>query len=272
MLELEASLKVVKKLKLVGTPLKVFRNTAHVKDMFTSSLEVAKFEGAAIRTVSGIRGQVKKAMRADDGSFRATFEDKPLRSDLVVLRAWVPVPLPTVYHIITSLLVPSASGLRAGFLRMRTTAETRLAAGVAPPVEADSLYKPIERVTRRFNPLVIPKPLQAALPFASKPKLDQKQKRKSLDARRAVVAEPEERKASTLMQQLHTMHNNRKRKRKEKLTEKRAKRDKTLDREELRHERLNKVAKKRANVKVGLEDKRRAKMARRSGEDGGGDD
>eukprot|EP00962_Isochrysis_galbana_P006345 scaffold1710_cov126-Isochrysis_galbana.AAC.3 len=60
-LELAANLKVVKKLKLVGAPFKVFKNTAFVKDMFTSALEVAKFEGAAIRTVSGVRGQVRVA-------------------------------------------------------------------------------------------------------------------------------------------------------------------------------------------------------------------
>ena len=91
LLELEATHNVVKKLKLVGQPSKVHKNTAFISGMFNSSLEVAKFEGAALKTVSGIRGQVKKALKADDGSFRATFEDKPLRSDLVVMRAWVPV-------------------------------------------------------------------------------------------------------------------------------------------------------------------------------------
>ena len=272
-LELEENHSIVKKLKLVGTPTKVHKNTAFVGGMFNSSLEVAKFEGAAIKTVSGIRGRVKKALKADDGSFRATFEDKLLRSDMIVLRAWVPVPLPEVYHPITSLLVPSAaSGQRPGYLRMRTNAEVRLANGDAPPVNADSLYKPVERVTRRFNPLNIPKALQAALPFASKPKQDQpKAGRKGYLAKRAVVAEPEERKAQTLMQQLHTMHNNRVRKRKAKAEEKRQVRAKTVDREDQRSAELSKVAAKKRYIKEGHEAKRRAKAARRDA-GGGGDD
>ena len=41
--ELNTQFKVMKKLKLIGEPYKIMKNTAFVKGMFNSSLEVAKF-------------------------------------------------------------------------------------------------------------------------------------------------------------------------------------------------------------------------------------
>ena len=79
-LELDASFKVVKKLRLIGEPYRIFKNTAFIRGMLTSELEVAKFEGAKLRTVSGIRGILKRAEKGEKGNFRASFEDKILTS------------------------------------------------------------------------------------------------------------------------------------------------------------------------------------------------
>jgi ribosome biogenesis protein BMS1 len=53
-LELAKSVEIVKKLKLVGAPYEIKKSTAFIKDMFNSSLEVNKFIGAKIQTVSGM--------------------------------------------------------------------------------------------------------------------------------------------------------------------------------------------------------------------------
>ena len=63
------SAKVVKKLKLVGYPMKIYKNTAFIKDMFSTQIEASKFEGAAVRTVSGIRGIIKKSLRKPEVRF-----------------------------------------------------------------------------------------------------------------------------------------------------------------------------------------------------------
>ncbi|KAH7296503.1 hypothetical protein KP509_26G025800 [Ceratopteris richardii] len=213
-LEFNQSFQIVKKLKLVGYPYKIFKKTAFVRDMFTSALEVARFEGASVRTVSGIRGQIKKAVKegqGKEGSIRCTFEDKILMSDIVFLRAWVTVDVPRFFNPVTTLLQSHDMVWRG----MKTVAELRKERGLSVPNNKDSAYKPIERPPRHFNKLKIPKTLQSALPFASKPKLLKKRSKPTLESRRAVVLEPNERKIHTLVQQLNTIRNEKVKKRKE---------------------------------------------------------
>lgn len=183
-LELDASSKVVKKLKLVGTPTKIYKNTAFISGMFNSDLEVSRFEGASIRTVSGIRGQVKKALReGQPGSFRATFEDKILLSDIVFCRTWVPVEIKKYYNPVTSLLSKDGAG---GWRAMKPKALLHVETETPIEVKPDSIYKPIERKERSFNKLYVPKSIEEALPFASKHKDEKKRKKKSYESKRAV--------------------------------------------------------------------------------------
>ena len=60
---------------------------------------MSNYIGAQIRTVSGIRGQIKKSLKeGGDGTFRATFEDKILMSDIVFCRAWYRITLERFYN------------------------------------------------------------------------------------------------------------------------------------------------------------------------------
>ncbi|KAI2607343.1 DUF663-domain-containing protein [Hypoxylon fragiforme] len=209
-LSVDESVEIVKKLKLTGIPYKIFKNTAFIKNMFNSSLEIAKFEGAAIKTVSGVRGQIKRALSKPDGHFRATFEDKILISDLVFLRAWYPIKPHRFYNPVTNLL--------GNWQAMRLTGEVRRDQGIPTPEDRNSKYRTIERATRHFNPLKVPRALAAELPFKSQIIQTKPQKRKTYMQKRAVVLGGEERKARDLLQKLTTI-------RKDAVARRRAKKD-----------------------------------------------
>lgn len=214
-LNVDEGTEIVKKLKLTGHPYKIFKNTAFVKDMFSSSLEIAKFEGAGIRTVSGIRGQIKKALSKPEGNFRATFEDKVLMSDIVFLRAWYPIRPHRFYSMVTNLLETGEGGSWSG---MRLTGQVRAEQGIPTPKVKNSAYRPVEREDRHFNPLRVPRKLQADLPFKSQITQMKPQKRETYAQKRAVVLGGEEKVARRLMQQVMSL-------RKEKVEKRRAKQE-----------------------------------------------
>lgn len=202
-LELDASFPIVKKLKLVGTPTKIYKNTAFVTGMFNSDLEVSRFEGASIKTVSGIRGQVKKSLReGQPGSFRATFEDKILLSDIIFCRTWMPVEIKKYFNPVTNHLVGNVLG---GWRGMKPKAQLQHETKTPIEVNADSIYKPIERPDRHFKKLIVPKRLEQALPYKNKPKNLEKRKKKGYVSNRAVVMEADERKKTTFIQALNTI-------------------------------------------------------------------
>lgn len=247
-LAVDESTEIVKKLKLTGAPYKIFRNTAFIRDMFSSALEIAKFEGASVRTVSGIRGQIKKALARPEGHFRATFEDKVLMSDIVFLRAWYPVKPHRFYNPVTNLLESTArpattaadatdpdddtaktetkvSTASSAWQPMRLTGTIRASTNLPPtlPSNPNSAYRPITRPVRHFNPLRIPRGLASSLPFKSQPVTMTPQKNQTYLQKRAVVLGGDEKRARDLMQKIMTLRREKESKRAAKKEEGRVK-------------------------------------------------
>ncbi|KAH3757956.1 ribosome biogenesis protein BMS1 [Pelomyxa schiedti] len=165
-LENDQSFKIMKKLKLIGYPIRILQNTCFIQGMFNSNLEVTKFHGAKLRTVSGIRGYVKKGMPHNPGVFRAIFEDKLLPSDIVFLRSWYRVALPKLYNPVTNMLHGSN---RLGWRAMKLVREIREERGLPIPSKFDSLYKEVVRQPHIDAPVRIPEKITSKLPFQALP-------------------------------------------------------------------------------------------------------
>ncbi|CAG2207768.1 BMS1 [Mytilus edulis] len=255
-LELDKSKQIVKKLKLTGTPNKIYKKTAFIQGMFNTALEVTKFEGAKLQSVSGIRGMIKKAAKNPEGSFRATFEDKILLSDIIFLRTWYPVQIPEFYNPVTSLLLPKAEKMK--WIGMKTIGQLRREKGMTAPLNPDSKYKPVERKIRHMTPLTIPKELQKMLPFRDTPKIIQETKDPL--KRVAVIREPHEAKVAKVMKMLKTLHEHKRKTERFKMRDRAAEHEKKMAKIDVRRVKKHKETKKNIYRALGQLEKKKQKF------------
>ena len=270
-MDMDKSTQVVKKLKLTGEPFKIFKKTAFIKGMFTTNLEVSKFEGAAIKTVSGIRGMIKKSVTDRErqgggpGAFRATFEDKIVMSDIVFVKTWFAVDIPKFYAPVANLLFPPEE--KTKWRGMKTVGEIKRERRMATAPNPDQLYRPVSRAPKIFKPLRIPKALQKDLPYRLKPKLATPGR--DVDAERVTIElGSKEKKVRKMMKALTEMAEEKA----SKLEAEKKKRvgaliakQQEVERRKLRHE---KVARMKVARALSQDRARKEKMAARGG--GGG--
>ena len=144
---------------------------------------------------------------------------------------------------------------------MRLTGQVRREEGLKTPTNVNSTYKRVERPARRFNPLKVPKKLQAALPYASKPKLMKAQHRATYMQKRAVVMEPEEKKAMALLQQVRALRKDQVSRRREKQEERKAVYRKKMAKEEAKKGEKDKEKRKEHMRAAGIQSKRKGDNA-----------
>lgn len=252
-LETAPSFEVKKKLKLTGEPYKVFKNTAFIRGMFNSDLEVSKYLHTKLQTVSGIRGEVKKP-EGTRGNFRATFEDRILMSDIVVCKCWINTEPKRFYHPVVDVERFKFAGL---------IGELRATKGVPVPVKQDSNYgKQITRAERKFNKLRIPKNLEMSLPFKTKPKNDKKASGNVMNKKTAVIRSEREKSVSSLISRLYTVQKAKRKLRGEQSTKKKVTKEKREKWIQDKREAYAKDNKKKRYVKEGMEETKKRKAMR----------
>ncbi|TNJ28620.1 Ribosome biogenesis protein BMS1 [Giardia muris] len=162
--------KVYKKLKLIGRPARILKGTAFITGMFSSRLEATAFIGAGLKTVSGIRGIIKKAERVPEGNVRAKFEDRIATTDIVFMRMYVPIK---IIKFCNEFLDHYYGSGQTG-PRLRTIAELRHANNIPIPINPDSIYT--QKTPRKVAPFIasehekeiyqsLPRNLLRSLPF-----------------------------------------------------------------------------------------------------------
>jgi ribosome biogenesis protein BMS1 len=172
----------------------------------------------------------------------------------VFCRTWMPVEVKEYFNPVTNHLT---AGSTDGWRGMKTKALLQLETNTPIEVNPDSIYKPIERPERKFGKLNIPKRLEEALPYASKPKNATKRKRKGYVAKRAVVLESSEKKKLSFVQALNTIRKEKVKIRKEKKEEKKVEKAKKLAKQEAILEPIRQANKKRKYRAEGKRDKAR---------------
>ena len=174
--------------------------------------------------------------------------------DIIFLRCWYSIQPREFCNPVTSLLLSDKTRWQG----MRLTGQVRRDEGLKTPLNVNSHYKPVERLPRRFNPLRIPKKLQASLPYGSKPRAMKAQSRKTYMQQRAVVMEPEEKKAVALLQQIKALRKDQVARRKEKQNERKEVHRKKITKEETLKREKEKEKKKDIMRVAGIKHKRQA--------------
>lgn len=224
--------------------MKIYKNTAFVKDMFTSQVEAAKFEGAQVRSVSGIRGIIKKSLRKPEGVVRITFEDRVQYSDIIFCKTWVNLAIPSMYLPVTNLL--QADAQKSDWQGLKTAGEIRKERDIKLKQRSDSLYKPVQRKKRVFHKLTVPKELKKDLPYKTKMKNQQKQIAGVNKATRVpVLREEKDKKVANLFNILGAAQNERKEKRKADSKARTEKYKALIQKQQLKRQRQNKDLKKK---------------------------